>query len=456
MKPQSRLVFFTFITLLVLVANLVMPTSALADDGVPPESPPAEAPPVETPPVDEAPPPEAPVSLPEVLEQAPPDTQVVVVNDEGQVEPLATVEAAEILVTGDPVWCPAAVGSPTPDLNGCTSSHTTMTSLVTQLSGGGFTGPGIIWVEPTYTGLISPGVYDNASLNHSVLSNLSDLTVQGNGGTPTFVVPLNILDWVGNVTLNNLAFNGAGAYLDTCNYDSVTGLCAGTGNITVTNSTFTGAPFNGLVTDSGGSTTLNNVTANGNNLNGAFITAYDDSGVPHDVTVTDGSFSGNGNGSGLDILSDGDIELHNVTADGNNTGAIVDNTPGTGIHPVDGGQYNDNDWDGLDVWSAGNITVDSAVVSDNSSPGLDTYGAYLDATAGTGEILVSNSTFNSNDGYGFLASQTTMSRSTTVNVDGGGITDDGAWIKSINGTATVNGGTFTNNTKSGLIAIGGA
>ena len=57
-------------------------------------------------PPEEVPPPEEPVSLPEVLEQAPPDTQVVVVNEEGQVEPLATVEAAEILVTGDPVWCP--------------------------------------------------------------------------------------------------------------------------------------------------------------------------------------------------------------------------------------------------------------------------------------------------------------------------------------------------------------
>ncbi len=95
MKPQSRLVFFTLVTLLVMVVNLAMPVSALADDSAPPESPPAEAPPV-----DAAPPVEEPVSLPEVLEQAPPDTQVVVVNEEGQVEPLATVEAAEILVTG--------------------------------------------------------------------------------------------------------------------------------------------------------------------------------------------------------------------------------------------------------------------------------------------------------------------------------------------------------------------
>ena len=32
MKPQSRLVFFTLVTLLVMVVNLAMPVSALADD----------------------------------------------------------------------------------------------------------------------------------------------------------------------------------------------------------------------------------------------------------------------------------------------------------------------------------------------------------------------------------------------------------------------------------------
>jgi hypothetical protein len=329
-----------------------------------------------------------------------------------------------------------------------------MTELLDQLNVGTYSGAGTIWIESSFTGSMDGAI----TLDHtsSALNDLTDLTVQGFGATtPNIVVPFNIQNWVGNVTLNNLAFNGAGAYLDTCNYDSVTGLCAGTGNITVTNSTFTGASFNGLVTDSGGSTTLNNVTASGNNLNGALITAADDSATAHNVTITNSTFSNNVNGTGVDVLSDGNVTLTTVTANGNNTGAIVDTTPGTGSVTVSGGQYNNNDWDGLDVYSGGDIDVSNVVISDNSSPGLDTYGAYLDATYGVGDISVSTSTFNNNDGYGVFGIANNNVTLTDVNVDGGGITDDGAWIKAINGIATVDGGIFTDNTKSGLIAIGG-
>jgi hypothetical protein len=487
MKPQSRLVFFTLVTLLVMVVNLAMPVSALADDSAPPETPTEEAPPPEAPPVEEAPPPEEPVSLPEVLEQAPPDTQVVVVNEEGAVEPLATVEAAEILVTGDPVWCPGSA-APTPGANGCTPGYTTMAALAAELGTGAYTGAGTIWVESSYAGNDNSEV----TLNHSSMSGLTDLTVQGGwsgtsgdatiGAAPVFDVAFNILNWLGSVTVNNLTFTGAsdtyaslavdttgnitvddvtvtgntagtGASLDSCQYGG--GLCAGTGNVTVTDSTFSGNNFIGLAVNSGGNTTLANVTAIGNlGPGGAYITGVDDDGTG-DVTVTGSTFSGNVNGTGVDVLSDGNVTLTNVTADGNNDGSIIDTTPGTGSVTVNGGQYNDNDWDGLDVYSGGDITVANAVISDNSSPGLDTYGAYLDATAGTGTISVSNSTLNNNDGYGLFGIAHGNVTLTNVDVDGGGITDDGALIKSIDGTATVNGGTFTNNTKSGLIAIGG-
>ena len=88
--------------------------------------------------------------------------------------------------------------------------------------------------------------------------------------------------------------------------------------------------------------------------------------MTHDVTVSNSTFSGNVNGTGLEVFSDGNVTLNNVTAGavtvptplpGNNTGAIVDTTFGTGNVTVTGGQYNDNDWDGLDIWSGGNITV---------------------------------------------------------------------------------------------------
>jgi hypothetical protein len=309
-----------------------------------------------------------------------------------------------------------------------------------------------------------------------------------------FDVALNIYNWIGNIALYDLDFaaasdtyaslavdttgnitvddvtvtgntTGTGASLDSCQYNGATGLCAGTGNVTVTDSAFSGNNFIGLTVDSGGSTALTNVTANSNlGPDGVFIIGEDDSAATHDVTVSNSTFSGNVNGIGLEVLADGNVTLNNVTAGavtapvplpGNNTGASVDTTFGAGNVTVNGGQYNDNDWDGLDVWSGGNITVAGAVISDNSSPGLDTYGAYFDATAGAGEISVSNSTLDNNDGYGLFGIANGNVTLTDVNVNGGGITDDGAKIKSINGIAAVNGGIFTNNTKSGLIAIGG-
>ena len=488
MKPQqSRLVFFTFITLLVLVTNLVLPTSALADDGVPPESTPAEAPPVETPPVDEAPPPEAPVSLPEVLEQAPPDTAVVVVNDAGQVEPLATVEAAEILVTGDPVWCPAAVvGAPTPGANGCTPSYGSMTNLLADLDGdAAYQSAGTIWIESTYDGTADGSSVTIDQAGSYDLSYLTDLTVQGFGATtPTIVVPFSVINWLGNVTLNNLYIDaddtyaalvvdilgditmddvtvtanatGTGASLDSC--QSSGGLCAGTGNVTVTDSTFNGNNFIGLVTNSGGNTTLTNVTANGNiGPGGAYVTGVDDDGTG-DVIVTNSTFSGNVNGTGVDVLSDGNVTLTNVTTDGNNTGALLDTTAGTGAILVDGGQFNGNDYDGLDIWAGGNITVSN---TDSSSNLVD--GASLDATYGTGNILVSNSTFIENDSWGISAvtgdGSTTLNGVTVDGVDalvpGTNVTDVGAGLASLNGIVSVQNSTFTDTTSTGLLAVGG-
>ena len=457
MKPHSRLVFFTLVTLLVMLVNLAMPVPALADDSAPPETPPAEVPSVEAPP-EEAPPPEEPISLPEVLEQAPPDTQVVVVNDEGEVEPLATVEAAEILVTGDPVWCPEFITPGTDTLGECTSSHSDFSSLLSDLATNNttYTGNGTIFVEDVYS------ADEDVVINSAAGYGLGDLVIQGgwdftndmlNASDPyTYIFDgfLHVYDWIGNVTVNNFWFYdsddtgllvestgdiavndvvveesaGYGANLDACMYDGSS--CAGTGTVDVTDSQFNMNNFSGLVTDSGGITTLTNVTA-----------------------------SDNVNGTGVDVLSDGGIMLNNVTADGNRTGAIVDTTFGTGSVTVDGGQFDDNDYYGLVAYSAGSIEVSNVIISDNSSPGLDTYGAYLNATYGKGTILVEDSTFNNNDGYGVFGIANNNVTLTDVDVNGGGITDDGAKIKSINGTATVNGGTFTNNTKSGLIAIGG-
>ena len=48
-----------------------------------------------------------PTTMSEVLDQIPADTAVVVTID-GQIEPLATQDAADAIVAGDPVWCPGS------------------------------------------------------------------------------------------------------------------------------------------------------------------------------------------------------------------------------------------------------------------------------------------------------------------------------------------------------------
>jgi hypothetical protein len=496
MKARTRQIIFSSITLSVFVFSLILPSAALADDGAPPpETPVVETQAPEAPSAEETQAPEtspavetqaseASPALQEVLEQVPPDTQVVVVNDSGQVEPLATTEAAEILLTGDPMWCP---GSLAPGSVGCTLPQGSMGALIAVLDGNAaYHDAGTIWIESTYDGTsdgTSVTIDQAAPYN---LSYLTDLTLQGyqanvsDPAVPTIKVPLTI-NWLYNVTLNNLFIDaddtyaalvvdslgditlgdvtvntnatGSGAELDTCQGNN--GLCEGTGSITVTDSEFNDNDSNGLVTYSAGDTTLTNVTADNNNATGAFITGLDEDGTG-DVIVTDSTFSGNDNGTGVDVLSDGSVTLTNVIANGNNSGAVLDNTPGTGDILVNGGQYKGNDWNGIDAISAGNIMVSNAEISDNLI-----YGAYLDTTYGSGYVLVEDSTFasngtsTSNDDYGLVAVADTTVLLSNVNVNGGGVTDVGAMVTSINGNVSVQDSTFTNNAGTGLIIESG-
>jgi hypothetical protein len=539
MKVRSRHILFSLITLSVFVISLVSPTVAQADDSAPPETPPTLETQVPdqtgTAPVDTVAAPEAPVSVPEVLEQAPADTTIIVVNDDGQVEPLATTEAAKILQTGDPVWCPSGHA---PGDAECTGSHTAMADLLDELStdaGATYSGSGTIWIESTYDGTVDGSILlDQEDTSVYDLTYLSDLNIQGYQASvsdptaPTIRVPFTIQNWIGNISLRNLLFDiddslnnavsvstdgtidvndvsvtntsnsgaslnatsdisiansvfdgnkyegllatsggnidlnlvsasgsndpggATGAVLDTCQFDADSGLCMESGSITVTDSTFSNNTADGLDTDSGATTELTNVTADSNGGFGAFAMAVDESGAPHDVIVTSGNFSNNSD-AGLGVLSNGSVLLDTVIADNNGIGALVDTTPGEGDITVSGGEFKNN-YDGLDAFSAGGITVNAgATFSDNAVDG-----AYLDNLAGSGDISVSDSTFNTNGDHGVFAITGDGNVSlSNLTVDGGGVTDVGAWIKAINGTATVDSGSFSNTTEVGLIAIGG-
>jgi hypothetical protein len=469
---QKRL--YQFMLLLAMTALVMAAAStAHADEGAPPQPAVGEEQPAEEPVPSEA--------VEEILEQVPEGTEVVVLSEEG-VEPLASEAAAEIIVNGDPMWCPDTA---TPGDAGCTGSFGDFASLIAALAADAasvtpiYTGNGIIWVEGTYNG------NDNAQVEFdgSVLSTLQDLTVRGGwsgnndtntSGTSTVDVSMAFVNWTGNITLmdldiavndleddagfglfiqntgtvtldnvsvndtplnpanqgdgaiidssgnvdisnsefNNNSGNGlqvesggtialdtvsasdntlTGAFLNSCMYTA--GLCAGNGAVTITSSTinlFSTNGFNGLVIDSGGGISIDHVESTMNSLNGAVLTSSDDDGTG-DVSVDQSEFTGNAGGTGLDILTDGSIDLTTVLAYDNRTGAILDTTNGTGdISVTDGnfGGVTGNTWSGLHAESGGAIDLANVDASYNGSNG-----AYLIAE---GNITVSNSSFNEN------------------------------------------------------------
>jgi hypothetical protein len=385
-------------------------------------------------------------------------------------------------------------------------------------------------VESGYNSTLdtSPIVFDG-----SVLTTLGDLEFRGGwsgtsgdaaiGASPSLDDSLSIINWTGNVTLNNLNINaedaeaglyvqttgnitlnsivsngnslGYGAALDTCLFDGTQ--CAGTGNVVVNDSTFnnnTGG--SGLGVDSGGTITLDNVQGDGNDAAGAELYNYDlqgaggvdisdsdfdnngDNGIwvesegaitltntdatnngfdgvdlinyegAGNVSVTGGNFSDNDE-AGLYIDSAGSVTLATVISNTNRNGAVIFTDYGTGNVSVSGSLFNNNIWTGIEVTSNGDITLDDVDASNNSVGG-----AYLNALGGSGNIFVQNtSQFNSNGQYGLHAFANGNITVDNTTVDGGLLTDGGAWLKSFDGNVSVSNSLFTNNLDYGLLAV---
>ncbi|MEW6400398.1 MAG: right-handed parallel beta-helix repeat-containing protein [Chloroflexota bacterium] len=478
-----------------LLASAVRPYAVYADEGAEPEATAEPTEPIEEtsdkgdeqPGVEEEPRvAEEQVTVAEILEQIPEDTELVVVDETGEVEPLVTEAAAEIVSTSDPMWCPAGA---TPGDAGCTGSFGDFASLLAALQADAtsgnppvYSGSGVVWVADAYNGEDN----NQITFDGSVLTNLNgnNLTVQGgwSGGNNTTITGTSLVDvsmvfvnWTGNVTLNDLDIAGAaddagfgllvsntgnvtldnvsvtntalnsygsgegaivetsgsvdvtdsnfdnnagnglqvqaggniglntvsasdntltGAYLNSCLYDAASELCAGNGSVTITGATtnvFNGNGFSGLVVDSGGGIAINNTQASNNGLDGAYLTSADADGTG-DVSVDESEFSGNTNGIGLDVLTDGNIDLTSVDASNNGTGIVLQTTT-TGAIDVTDVNVTDNTWTGLHADSGGNIDLLDVVAYNNGANG-----AYLDAE---GDITIENSTFNQNVHFNF-------------------------------------------------------
>ncbi len=454
---MNRLRYFMFVMTVigVLILSAVQIVPVRADDGTPPplvETPVEVAPPVEelveANPTEEVPT-ETPViveetaapqstedSVSDLLASIPEGTDVIVTNGEGEVLSLASTEAAEVIDTNDPIWCPTGV-APNPGVGGCTTTQTAFNGgLLGLLSGK--TVNGTIWILGSYQGTVStPSTAIEGGgivIDGGILGTTANfaLTIKG-GWTGTtagavntldpseFNVSFSIVGWNGDVTLsniliqnvvqgdvtNNSALNiettkkivltnvqvnnntdpGAGT-VNGAHLDSDDGNPLTVGDVTITNSKFNGNEVDGLNVITDGSITLSGVIANGNTGgNGVTLNNIAAAPVAKNVTLTTGMFEFNDNGdTGLVIWSKGAITLQDITANHNDTdGAYLDNLAGTGNVTLTGTNiFSENVNGGLVVWSKGAISASNLIA--NANDGL--WGANLHNNAAAGSMPI--------------------------------------------------------------------
>ena len=424
-----------------------------------------------------------------VLSQVPTGTAVVVVDATGTAVPLATQAAANIIQTGDPIWCPSGA-SPAAGSGGCTTSYPNLASLVSGLTSVQPTANGTIW--------ISAGTDSSSSaitIDGSVLTAWAayELTVQGGWGggsnaVSTFSVPITISNWGNDVTVNdinitnptttgltvttrassgkgnitvhhvnssnNTAGSGDGLYLNNQ---------AGTGNITLTDVVAQTNASYGLEAYSNGNITLTGVTADYNTDDGAILNNEAD---PPSITVTNSHFDRNSedgleaysNGDvtltgvtaetnssyGLYVFSGGDISLSGAAVDSNSTnGAYLDNTSGTGNISVGPSTFNGNTGEGLDAFSNGNITLTGVTADYNTG-----VGAILSNESDPPSMTITNSHFDENGVYGLDARSTGNITLTDVTADDN--TSVGAILTNAAPDPTITNSRFDGNGEDGL------
>jgi hypothetical protein len=438
MLPRKRVLIPVFVALTV-VLQLMLPALARADDSAPPTDPGTEV--VVDPPLETTP------TVPEILEQAPEGTAIVVLNADGSLEPLATQAAAEILASGDPVWCPGIYGSGTETLPGgagCTDTFNTF-------NGDGDTDPGLLSVLGSKSGdgtIYVANDYDSSletgkiiDLNHDEYTGLAGLAIQGGwdftgntvSGTSDFTLPIFIYNWADGVQISDLIIDLSAYAYDSYGLDVET-----TGAIDVNAVSVTGA-FDGAILDN---CTLVDVDPDPDVADWECSTS-------NPVSVSDSSFDGN-TWEGLYVNAGGDVTLDNVSADDNAYGADINSA--NSIFVQNGSSFDDNDYYGLYATTgSGSLTLTNVDASGNQ------YGAI--AGTDSGNIVVNGGTYNNNttpdpelDGPGIGLEAGSITGSVTiigVNASGNNI---GTEVGSEQGNVSILTGTYNDNTDTGLMA----
>ncbi|HUH98993.1 MAG TPA: hypothetical protein VLZ89_16650 [Anaerolineales bacterium] len=367
------------------------------------------------------------------LSHLPAGTKVVIVDSNGEKAALGSQAAQQILTSGDPLWCPATLSAPTPTLNGCTQSFSGMSGgsglldyLLAHQSSYGKNGT--IWIEDTYdSGSISspdygiPSFTMDGNSGFGTMKNFT-LTIQGGWiGTPgsntitgqsEFDGTLNIIHWNNNVTVNDILVQnttagdglvvttsknitlggangvqssdnsgGAGAYLDNTSGTS--------GTVTVTGGEFNNDFYTGLIVDSKGPITLNSITANSSTSGaGAYIDNCQQSGFctgSGSVTLTGINTFNDNYFNGLEVYSNGNISANSLNASGNSigydgttynyqwSGGVLLENEGIASSTVTltgNNSFTGNYESGLVVYSDGNITTNNLTASGNGAKGV--------------------------------------------------------------------------------------
>ena len=244
-----------------------------------------------------------------VLSQAIENTDIVVLDEDGQAMVLGSQETANALVTSDPVWCPENVQVPTPGANGCSPSYASIAELLAAMQSNplAFSQNGTIFLEQTTgAGFTTPLVIDDSSSSlgsaYNTL-NIFNLSIQGGwnpstgstSGQTAFsgsYVQVGSLNnpWFGSLSINNIAVFGSNVE------EGAIQIFASDISLTDVNASYNVGNGISITASEQGTVSLNNVTATGNGyMNGA---GAGGSGVYVDgaetlLVVTGGSFNNN-------------------------------------------------------------------------------------------------------------------------------------------------------------------
>ena len=414
------------------------------------------------------------LSLPEVQEELPQDAAFVVLID-GEVEPLVTQAAADAIVIGDPIWCPATV-APDAGMNGCTPTQPDLYTLIDGIRNNIIAVlpvDGIIWIEAgTDADLINPILIDG--VDFTTIQDFQ-LTLQGGwDGTPSgtivpdssttnYSVPIVIENWNNSVTVNNLNIANAGLSID---IDS--------GNVALNNISVTGNAGDGASILAPGNVTLGGAENNFNNNTGAGL-SVDAGGDFTSTTSTANIFNDNGS-TGLVVEVDDDVSVSNITASGNGFNGIdilaADDVALSGVSVFN------NDFSGLLIDAGGDVVIDDLTADNNGLGGAFGTGAEIYSLASftltgvntfndnlntglvvdaTGNIVVENVTASFNGSGSSLAGGAEFYTSGSFNMTGANVfsynNDTGLYVES-NGNITAENITAEGNGVRGVYGVG--